>query len=166
MRARTDRLLGAMATALSGHVGATYACPRRAVGMAPTSKDLAEQRSHGDLRPAFELVEACEDVGDGAEASALDVGFAGAEVRFGDVAEVDHAEVDLADGSFIIVDEAHDGFVVGRVDDHFFLKLAAHALAVDVVAGADFGVDRRNVSADADAALRAEPGLAAAAAAL
>ena len=121
-----------------------------------TAVALAEQGPHGDFRPAFELVESREDIGDGREAGAEDVGFARADVWFCDVAKVDHAEVDLADGGFVVVDEADDGFFVGRVDDDFFFELAAHAFAVDVVQVADFGVDRGDVAADADAALGVE----------
>lgn len=127
---------------------------------------LAEQCPDSDLRPAFEIVEPGENIGDGTEASALDIGFAGSHFGLGDVAEVDHAEVDLANGGFIVVDKAGDGFFVRGVDNDFFLELAAHAFAVNIVCVADFGVDRGDVAADTDAVLRSQPGFATAAAAL
>ena len=74
--------------------------------------------------------------------------------------------MDLADGGFIVVDEADDRFGVRRFDDHFFFELAAHAFAVDVVQVADFGVDRGDVAADADAVLGVQTAFALAAAAL
>ena len=79
--------------------------------------------------------------------------------------------MDAADGRFIVVDEAGDRFGVLRVDDDFLFELAAHAFAVDVAASDRraetlTGVDRRNVPADADAALGSQASFAAAAAAL
>ncbi len=121
---------------------------------------LAEQRLHGDLGPAFELVESREDVGHGLKRASRMSASRGRTFGSLDVAEVDHAEVDLADGGFVVVDQADDGFVVRRVDDHFFVELAAHSFAVDVVRGADFGVDRGDVAADADAVLRVQSGFA------
>ena len=83
----------------------------------------------------------------------------------------------LADRRLIVVDQADDRFGVRRFDDHFFFQLATHALAVDVrrfvvQRGQPHffsrtrknwdspRVDRRDVSADADAALGMEPAFA------
>ena len=83
-----------------------------------------------------------------------------------DVAQVDHAQMDLADRRFVVVDQADDRLGVGRVDDDFLVQLAPHAFAVDVLDVAGRGVDRRNVPADADAPLGVQPAFALAAAAL
>ena len=131
------------------------------------------------MGPGFELVEPLEDFVHGLEAGVKHVCFAWGDAGFGDVAEVDDAEVDAADWGFIVVDQADDGFVVGGVDGDFFGELALHAGAVDVVgvegvvAGAAFaGVVRGlyvvggDVAADADAKFGVEAGFAHAAAAL
>ncbi len=127
---------------------------------------LAEERPDGDLGPAFELVKAREDIGHGAEPGVLDIGFARLHVRLANVAEVDHAEMDAADGGFIIVDETGNRFGVRGVNDDFLFELAPHAFSIHVFELSDFGVDRRDVATDADAALGSQAGFAAAAAAL
>lgn len=127
---------------------------------------LAEQRADGDLGPAFEAFELRQDVCDGAEAGVEDVFLAGLHLRQFDVAEMDHAEVDLADGGFVVVDQAGDGFGVGCVDGDFLGELAQHAVTVDVVQVPGRGVDGRDVPADADAAFGVEPAFAHAAPAL
>src|SRR5262249_37184016 len=103
-----------------------------------------------------------------------DVGFAGGDAGFGEVAKMDDAEVDLADGCFIVVDQADDGFVVGGVDGDFFGEFALHAGAVDVVRGVrlargltvPIGIHGGDVAADADAVFGVESGFAHSAAAL
>ncbi len=118
------------------------------------------------MRPGLEFVEACEDFGDGPEAGVEDVVLARRHRRLFDVAEMDDAEMHLADGRFIVVDQSGDRLGVRRVDRHFFGQFAAHALAVDVFHVAGGRVERRDVPADADAPLGVEPAFAHAAAAL
>src|SRR3954451_22451418 len=127
---------------------------------------LAKQRPDGDFRPAFELIKARENVGDWGEARRQNIGLARADVWPLDIAEVDHAEMYLTDGSFVIVDKADDSFLIWRFDDHFLVELTAHALAVDVVQMTDFCINRGDVPADTDAMLGMQAGFALAAAAL
>jgi two-component system chemotaxis sensor kinase CheA len=77
------------------------------MGEARSNGGSSEQCADGNLGPGFELVELLEDFVDRLEAGVEDVGLARGDAWLGDVAEVDDAEVDAADGGFIVV--AHVG---------------------------------------------------------
>ena len=115
------------------------------------------------LGPGFEAVEeGAVEFGEFGEGEVGEGVFAGVDGLTLDLDEVDDAEVDLADGIGVVVEEGDDAVGVGEVEDEFLVEFAFDGGAVGVGAGAAFaGVDRVDVAADADGAEGVEAGLAA-----
>ena len=75
--------------------------------------------------------------------------------------EVDDAEVDLADGIRLIIDQGDDGFAVAAFEIELFGEFAGDGGVVGGGAGAAFtGVDGIDVTADADGDFRVEAAFA------
>src|SRR3989304_8624459 len=60
----------------------------------------------------------------------------------------------------VVVDQSHALVGIGRIDFHFFGQFAAHAFFIRRSAAVCFGVDGRDVSADAHAAFAVQTAFA------
>ena len=70
-----------------------------------------------------------------------------------------HAQVDLADGGLIVVNQSYAALGERGIDNHFLVQFAAHAFGVGNASSGDAVVDR-NMPANAYASFAVQPAFA------
>src|SRR5262245_34858955 len=69
------------------------------------------------------------------------------------------AQVNLADGGFVVVNQPYAALAKGSIDDDLLIQLAAHALSIGNRVGRDL-ILHRNVAADANTPFAMQPAFA------